>query len=116
MSQTPFRASSTRKHFGLILFLPAKGATHLENDADLAEKLSTLLTAERDLREALEGFDDDFDADLPDSLDSLDAALAKVLRLERWSGLLRDLRGAGRTLMSGETASKVDFGQHFGRR
>ena len=72
------------------------------NDAELAEKLKALLAAERELREALEGADDELGADLlaadlldaglPDSLDSLDAALARVPRLERWSDVLRDLR------------------------
>jgi hypothetical protein len=90
----------------------------VENAADLVEKLKALLAAERELREALDGFDDDLDADLPDSLDSLDAALARVLRLEPWSDLLRELRRSDPTLVAGGTrdASGADAGQHFERR
>lgn len=84
----------------------------MENDADLVEKLKALLAAERELREALEGFDDDLDADVPDSLEALDAALAKVLRSERWSGLLRELRRPDRPLMAGG----ADPSQYFERR
>ena len=95
------------------------------NDAELKEKLKALLAAERELREALEGFDDDLDADLlaadllaADLPDSLDAALARVPRLERWSDLLRELRRPDRTLIPDGAldARAADVSQYFERR
>jgi len=102
----------------------------LENDAELKlkEKLIALLAAERELREALQGFDDDLDtdlldadllaADLPDTLDSLDAALARVPLLERWSDLLRKLRRPDRTRIPDGAldARGADVSQYFVRR
>lgn len=99
-------------------------------DAELKEKLKALLAAERELREALEGFDDDLDADLlaadlldadlPDAAlpDSLDAALARVPRLERWSDLLRQVRRPDRTLIPDGAldARGAEVSQYFERR
>ena len=82
------------------------------DDAELREKLKALLSADRELREMLEEFDDGLADDL-DFLDSLDAAA-----LERWSDLLRELRRPNppQTPEEEQSSCATDIRQYFDRR
>ena len=82
------------------------------DDAELREKLKALLSADRELREMLEEFDDGLADDL-DFLDSFDAAA-----LERWSDLLRELRRSNppQTPEEEQSSCGADIRQYFDRR